>query len=338
MKIFKLSNLIAIVFKPVIFVAGISLMFIVVTSIQYGMWSVKRENNLNGVKLGMAWDNVSTLSVEGISDIQVSQEWLFGEGTLDKGQNVFSYLLMLLLTLFLMWRFIKLSLTLWGGPIEEVMTKVTGRAEGIAKTAPLLPIWGWASVFGTGQIMSKNRDKLLGWMGLNKWWERGEMDWGSFTRSEDKFNAFINSKLGLWDPWTPNDWKELEKIATNSTQTTRTTFFDVSRERAKKREGWLSITEPKWMSSLKILLSRQDNITAINDTITDSDKKFNTTLLSQNATEEEIATYFTNNSGQNAKALFYIMWWTDAAPGKSAPTTYEELKNITFYAVTDKEK
>lgn len=37
MKIFKLSNLIAIVFKPVIFVAGISLMFIVVTSIQYGM-------------------------------------------------------------------------------------------------------------------------------------------------------------------------------------------------------------------------------------------------------------------------------------------------------------
>ena len=325
MWLFKLSNLIAIVFKPVIFVAGISLMFIVVTSIQYGMWTVKRENNLNGVTLGMSGDNTSTLSIEGVSDIEVNQKDLFGKWVIEDGQNVFSYLLMLLLTLFLMRWFIKLSLTIGGWPIEGVMTKLTGRAEDIARTTPILPFaWG-ASIYGASEILGKNRDKMVQWFGMNKWWERGSMsaDGRSFEKNEDKFNAFINSKVGLQDPRTSNNDLELERLAKNMDVEQNKKFFSRSQELAKEKEWWLSMANnTQWVNSLKLLLSSA-KFAEINKTLADG-KKF----LSAWNPGDKAETYFTE---QNVKALYYAMGWPAATPGKTEPRTYEELLNITFY-------
>jgi len=141
LKMFNLNNLLAIVFKPVIFVIGISLMLIVIVSMQSSItWSwAQRENNLNGVVLGVTWENTSTLSVEGVSNISVNQKDILGKDVLDKWKNIFSQIIMYLLTLFLMRWFVKLSLTIGGWPIEDAMKKLTGRAEGMAKSMPVLP-------------------------------------------------------------------------------------------------------------------------------------------------------------------------------------------------------
>jgi hypothetical protein len=60
----------------------------------------------------MSGTSTSTLAIEGISNIAVNQNDILGKDVVNQGQNFFSQLIMLLLTIFIMWRFVKLSLTI----------------------------------------------------------------------------------------------------------------------------------------------------------------------------------------------------------------------------------
>lgn len=324
-KIFSLSNLIAIAFKPVIFVAGMSLMLIVIVSMQNSItWSwATRENNLNGVSLGKSGNDISTLNVQWISNIAINQKDILGKDVigpdaLGQTQNFFSHLIMLLLSIFLMRQFIKLSLTIGWWPIEDTMKKLTSLAEGFAKTAPILP-W-WISTSGASSIMSKNSDKLLGWFGMNKSGEFGEWDGRNLTTNETKFSNRMNDKAWLQKPWTPNDDKELDRIAKWDTYAN---FFTASQDKAKQREWGLSITNTEWMKSMKLLLGDYTKFWVVNWKI-DPASKF-TKRREDNQTPEQ---YFSIQ--QNIKALYDIMWWFPASKA-NLPQTYEELKNITFY-------
>jgi len=292
---------------------------------QRGMLSAwtKRESDLNGVALGVTW-TTSTLTVEGITNVEVNQKDILWPGVVDEGKNIFSTLLMLLLTMFIMRRFVKLSLTLGGWPIEEVMKNLTGLAEQFAKSAPILP---WKTSFTAAKtFLSKNREKMLGWVGLNKEWQFGEMgEGGAFTTSEEKFSSLVNSKLWLGDPWMEKDNKELEGLAKNMEYNKYSTFFDRSKTLANEKDGWLPVVNnTRRMNSVKLFLSNS-NFTQFNSTLTD-DRKFTWPWTNQNPED-----YFNFNNGQNAKALYEAMWGT-AASWVGAPSSYNDLTKITFYA------
>ncbi len=328
-KIFSVANLISAVFKPVIFVAGMSLMLIIIVSMQNSItWSwATRENNLNGVSLGKNGPNTSTLNIDWITSISINQKDLLGAdvigpNALGQTQNFFSELIMLLLTLFLMWQFIKLSLTLGGWTIEETMKGFIKTTEGMAKSMPILP-W-WISATGASKIMSKNTDKMLWGFGVNKSGEFGEMgEWGQFTKNEEKFGAFMADKMGLQRWWTDSDYKRLDKLATDSSN--YTSFFSTSIDLAKQKEWWLSINDTRWMKDVALLLHTPNRYAAINHTL-DSIHKF-AGVLSWTS-DEEVKKYF--EITQNAQALYYLMWWF-AATKKAPPNSYDNLKNMSFY-------
>ena len=322
-KLFTISNLIAIVFKPLIFVAGISLMLIVIVSMQNGIsWSwASWENDLNGVSLSVAWDT-STLSVPWISNISINQKDILGKdviGTVwDKAQNFFSTMIMYLLTIFLIRFFIKLSLTTGWWPIEKIMEWLVKQAEDLAKSAPVLPFqWTGVSYKGMKSFSQKQGDKTLEWFGLNRE--------GKFIDAENAFKTKVNNWMWMQNPWLPKDRKALETLANSGDSKNYSSFFAKSVELAKAREWWLSINDSQWKGSLQTRLSNT-KFYDFNKSLSSTDQftwKFNTT---QYKTLDE---YF--NVKQNAKALYKIMWWQEAAKWSTEPENYAWLAKIRFY-------
>lgn len=324
-KLLTVSNLIAIVFKPLIFVAGISLMLIVIVSMQNSIsWSwASWENDLNGVSLSVTWDT-STLSVPWISNVSINQKDILGKDVIGsvwgKAQNFFSTMIMYLLTIFLIRFFIKLSLTTWWWPIEKIMEGLVKQAEDFAKAVPVLPFqWTGISYKGLKSFSQKQRDKTLEWFGLNREWE--------FIDAENAFKTKVNQWMWMQDPWLPKDRKELELLATSSDSANYSNFFSRSVELAKAREGWLSIADSQWKNSVQTWLSNT-KFNEFNSWLPSADQftdKFGTTK------DETIDTYFTKNEGQNAKALYKLMWQQTAAPGSTEPKNYASLAKIRFY-------
>jgi len=330
-KIFSTTNLISAVFKPVIFVAGMSLMLIVIVSIQTSItWSwATRENNLNGVSLTKSWADTSVLNVAWISSISVSQKDILGADVIGKNtagqiQNFFSNLIMMLLCLFLMRQFIKLSLTLGGWTISDTMASLIKSAEGMAKTLPVFPWWIWYS--GAASLMKKNKAKTLGWFGLNPDWEFGTMGerW-QFTTNQIAFDNYIGDKL-LWElpVWNPGvDDKALESTV-KGLPITGVEFFAKSKELAQGRRWGISRSNAVRLQSLRKVLASWPATTYF---------KFQDTLAST-ASEEDLADFF--KKPQNITALRNAMWWAAATPWKGAPADYAALKATVFYPGTQK--
>lgn len=321
--IFKLPTLLAIVFKPVIFVIGISLMLIVLVSMQKGMfWSATREANLNGATLSITWtDNAtSVLAIEWITHIEANQKNLFWTDFPEAGKNVFSETIILLLSLFLMRWFIKLSLTIGWWPIEKVMETWVKHAEDIAKATPIIP-WG-ASIGGIWSIMEKNRDKAFGWFGLNTSWDFGEMDkYGSFTKNEDKFSHRVDKEI-LWKKlwwWTDTDRTVLSNLASGDKYDK---FFDTSKQLAQQREWWLSLVKnPEWEKNLKVLLSDKNKVSKLNQQLW--------TDFTPWEEKQEAEIYFSRAT--NTQSLYKAMGWNDATRKKLNPQSHNDIKNIVFY-------
>lgn len=322
-KLFSVSNFIAVAFKPLIFVAGISLMLIVIVSMQNSItWSwAGRENNLNGVSLWIT-GSTSTLSIDWITDISVNQQdilWanVIWPNSLGQAQNFFSHLIMLLLTLFLMRWFIKLSLTIGWWTIEETMKWLVKKAEDMAKSAPVIPFKWTAASLNSAKSFSQQQSKAMleNWLGVNKKWE--------FFKSEESFREQVNSWMGAQTPWSGKDYTRLEKLAKSQQSADYTNFFSTSQALAKERDWWLSINNPSWMNSVKTILSDATKFNIINKGL--GENSFTSSWDPKKSAEE----YF--KEWNNAKALYKIMWWADAAKWTSAPTDYASLAKITFW-------
>ena len=326
-KIFNLSNLLAIAFKPVIFVAGISLMLIVIVSMQNSiMWSsATRENNLNGVSLSVTWESTSILDVKEITTISVNQKDILGANViwpdaLGKAQNFFSHLIMLLLTLFLMRRFIKLSLTIGWWVIEKTMEWLISKAEDIAKSAPVLPFKGGStSLNAMTSFANKQTENMLSkWLGMNTKWK--------FVDAEEAFQSKVNNRMWIQDEWKEKDYITLNKLANSETAADYTNFFAKSQELAKERNGWISISNnTRWMNDVQTLLSNNTKRKKINEWRRYRFGEWGTT----DNKPDTLESYF-KKSG-NAQALYEIMGWYKAAGWKATPNNYDELKKITFY-------
>jgi len=322
-KLLSIPNLLATVFKPVIFVAGISLMLIVIVSIQNGMMSswAERENNLNGAVLSKE-GNTSTLAIEGISNISILETNTLWTKTINESQNFFSTLLMLLLSLFLMRRFIKLSLTLGGWTISETMESLIKQAETMAKSAPVLPFKWWAtSLTAMTSFAKQQRNQVLKdglWM--NAEWK--------FTTAEDKFNAMLNKNIfGIKPDWSNDNYTTLSSL------TDKNNFMDTSINIAKETNQWLSIGgNSKRQSYLETWLKNASGKQAMNSKLKEL---WITTWFNFVDTFEST---FKNNT-YNLKALHALMWGDNALYTwwtKAESLTYDKLINNTYHKSTEK--
>lgn len=314
-KLFSLSNFLWLVFKPLIFVAGISLMLIVVLSMRNTMKDTTTwENNLPGINLSTEGTK-STLSIEGITNIEATQQDLFGKNVMEAGQNVFSTLIVFVLTTFLIRWFIKLSLTLGWWPLQEPMKKMVWRAEWLGKTMPILP--SWISFVWLQKFSEESRTHMAHGLGMSEHWEFGWMDAnGNFQTNYDTFNSRIGQKyLWLLPSRDPQDYTSLKDLAE---KWNIESFFSTSRTLAEQRSGWLSIQNTKRMEALQTALNKNPS--------TARTMGFDGTIT--NINEEELKQYFTIEA--NRKALYNAMWW-DTATKQSLPKDYEGFKDMVFY-------
>lgn len=310
-----------LIFKPVIFVAGFSMILIFVISIQKIMQTTLPKE-INGVTISVtSW--ASTLALKDISTIKVTESSVRGKDSFapekikETWQTIFVNLILFFLTMFLMREFIKISATSGTWPIAAVMWWENGlikNIERMAKTLPILPLAGGTSITAAQTFATKNKEKMLGWIGLNKEWEWGEMGekW-AFTRQQDKFKDRVSGGTN----WKPADYVLLaEKWASNYND-----FFPESINLAKNRKWGLSINT-SWLNALQ---------TTLNTTSKAKDLGFTDKWDPTTKAED----YFSINNTKNRRALYNSLWG-DTASGKSGfnkdnPPTWEALQSMKFY-------
>ncbi len=327
-KYLSFKVMIDLIFKPVIFVAGFSMILIFVVSIQKVMQTAMPKE-INGVTISItSWS--STLAVSDITTIKVKEGSVRGKDPFDTQgigttvketwQTIFANLIIFFLTMFLMREFIKIAATSWTWPVADVMKKVTKNVEEFAKTLPILPLAWWSSFTAAKTFMSKNKEKILQGAGMNVKGEFGQYDEGKFKTYEESFKEQIGGKVY----WTDADWKSLEKLS--GSRETHQSFIDTSRDLSTKRSGWLSVSNQRRFAALQNIL------------MTDNGLWFTWKL--DDRTEDKIAKFFNRSNGKNPSSptnawrLYDLLWWSANVKSswqKTAPKTYDELKKMTFW-------
>lgn len=315
-KYLKFSVMLDLIFKPLIFVAGFSMILILVVSIQSIMnWTLPKD--FNGVTIGVnsSW---SSLAIEGISTINIQENNILGSDPFstagaqitETGQTIFVNLLLFFLTTFLMRQFIKMAVTSgkWS-PISDIMTPMVNWVEKAAKTVPVLPMWWGMSVGAMQNFSAGQKNKLAEWFGMNTS--------GQFTESEQKFDQFVSAKMWIQQSWWAKDYQELNKFTGFWGN-----FINESAQIAEQRVWWLYLGD----SSRRPLLERwlKNNPTASG--ITRNDTFENT---------------FKNNDNPNAKnnrvKLHNLMGWDGSvAPGwvklwNNTDISYDTLSNNVYH-------
>ena len=325
--------MIDLIFKPVIFVAGFSMILIFVVSIQKIMQTTMPKE-INGVTISItSW--ASTLAVSDITTIKVIEGNERGKDPLDTQgvgttiketwQTIFANLIIFFLTMFLMREFIKIAATSWTWPVADVMKKVTKNVEDFAKTLPILPLAWWSSFNAAQTFMSKNREKLLQGAGMNTKGEFGQYDDKKFKTYEESFRDQISGK----EYWTDGDYKCLERLSTSPE--TYQSFMDTSKDLSTRKSGWLSVNDQRWFTALQKILMDGTNVLWFDWKLASTkDKDLESFFKSEN----------THASGKtNAWKLYDLLWWSANVKSswqKTPPKTYEELKNMTFWVPAEK--
>jgi len=322
--------MIDLIFKPIIFVAGFSMILIFVVSIQKIM-NAEIPPTFNGVTIGVTnW--ASTLAVSDIAHITIKESQLLwgnvsdtaGTQIKEASQTMFVNLILFFLTIFLMWEFVKISVV-WSGkwPIWSTMKKLTGTIEWAMKTLPIIPLWWWASitsVFGKNWrwwMMQKNRENMLHGLGLNEQGQFGEYKDGNFTTNQEKFRDFMTP----WDPaWKSSDYTNLKRNPK--------TFLSNSANLAQQRNWGLSIANnSEWTNTLTELL--KTNAADILGNGAPSLKDWTS-----------LATYFNDQNDGGKKWLMALYTWLggQATSGKAyteKTITRENFSTLTFHNKTE---
>lgn len=170
-------------------------------------WTIPK--NFNGVEIGInSWS--STLTIEGVSSIEVKENAVFGKDPLsdtweavkDISQTIFVNLIIFFLTIFLIRQFIKMSVTSGKWPIKDIMSPMVDWIERAAKSAPVLPLQWWMSLNAMKQFSSGQTAKMTEKLGINNRWQ--------FTAAEDRFEEYIGDKLNIQSSWRTSDYDKLD--------------------------------------------------------------------------------------------------------------------------------
>lgn len=314
MKFLSLSGLIDLVFKPVLFMAMMSLILILVISIQ-NIMSNTSNIEYNGVNISLQEEGSSRMTVQGMSSISVNNN-LFGSVS-NTSKSIFADLILFFLTIFLMWELVKFALTSGEGPISKVMKPITNFAQDILKSTPML--W-WFSVTSIQAWMEKAKKASGEAIGMRP-------D-GSFYEWEEALKSKIHNLLNLPDPWTHQDRKELLAKAKLS-DPSGNAFFSLSRELAGKRDGGVSLSDTSWTESFQKWLDTNGS-----ELETRGDNRW-----SRYRANQGIDDFFwkgmdpnETKTKQNRKKFHELMWGDKNTVGWtwSWTPTYDELMNMHY--------
>lgn len=307
--------------------AGFSIMLILVASMQ-NIMQTRIPQEFNGVVLSVT-GSTAKMEIEEISSIQINENNVFWadkfaiKDAKEIGQTIFVNLILFFLLIFLLRQFIKISLTAGEWPIQDVMKNITWRIEDVAKTLPIIPIaWG-QSLTAAWQFMKSNRKQILQGLWVSERWEFWKLEEWNFITNQAAFRDYLNQQMGHYPAWWEKDKKALKDATKNWYQS----FFSKTTEIAKERDWGLNVTNAVWNQAF-LELARGSNSklrTAFwnNIPVWDWSESF-----------DEYMTKRTNiniNSGNPFTWLYTQLWWPAAAPSSTPPTTYEQLKKITFH-------
>lgn len=313
-KYFDISSVLKSIFKPTIFVWYISLMLIVLLLVKTFL--------LGNPDTEIWWVQISAdkgVSKFAISDIwNVEVKWNLFADSISQGQSMFSEIVVFLLWIFLMRQLVKLALKDdW--PVWKAMDSIWINYD-LMKWAmsnmPVLPGWFWIGNYKNA--LTKQTKETLKWVGI-KW--NGKWDFkASFDKEwEAQLEWKIQKALGI-KPYRSKDihWEKLESsIGKNGN------FWWESRNIANEIQWWLSINNPEWMWYFRERLEKDIN----------NKNKFGGKTLDLSSDEtmkqffkEEI--HIKQFHEYMEKAGFRRSDWTT-----SAPKTYEDLRNITYWTV-----
>lgn len=222
------SWLLDLVFKPVMFMAMMSLILILVVSIQNIMLN-QSTIDLNGVSMSIEpTAKTATLAVQWVSSVTINDNLFATLGGTSK--SVFADLILFFLTIFLMRELVKWSLTSGTGPIQSVMKPVTDFVENFAKTSP---VFWWKSFNAIRETSKQTITKTAEGFGLDT-----NRKSGKFSAAEKEFQNKLRQRLWLGGAWTQTDFKELDRdIASGNPDT----FRENSTSKAQGLGEWLSM-------------------------------------------------------------------------------------------------
>ncbi len=254
-----------LILKPIIFVAGFSMILIFVVSMQNVM-NAAVPKSFNGVTLGIA-SGESYLQVADIADVTLKESQVLWWNVADTtgaeqiknvGETTFVNLILFFITAFLVRTFVKISVTSGKGPIADTMKSLTKTLEWFMKTLPIVPLWWGASITSLKYARDQNFKNLAYGMGMNEQGQFGEYDAKEkqFQTYESKFKDFISGGKNR----SPEDFATLSDLATTNPES----FLSTSSAKAADRKVWLSLTNnAQRLSTFEAALKKPGNPTKI---------------------------------------------------------------------------
>lgn len=312
-KYLSFSSLMDMIFKPVIYIAVLSMILIFITSIQNIMsWNPP---SLNGVS--MTSDNTSsTLSIQDVSSVKIDDTIFSDIGTTAK--NTFADLIVFFLAIFLTWQLVKLSVK-WSWPIEKVTSQLTWWMEKFASSIPLVGGFS-AAALGPKWALTWVKKKMLEPLGINAYT-------GKFQGATDEYTKKLEKFWGMQQSWKEEDYKRLRK----TTRPDGLNFFDEARQIAEEK-NWITLWDPEIKKILTTWLEKRHAITY--DTQTSSlyneQTKFDT-FFGKEPNED------TGIAKKNRWILHNLLWGDDndnavnKRPSPENPPTYNQLMQNIYH-------
>lgn len=224
LKDISIGKILSLIFKPVIFMAYISIMMIFVIWVKailvpMSWWNV----NLNDEVVINSKQTINASDIKSY-DSSIKSNWIF-EFSVNWAKNSLADLIVAAFTLFLMRFLLKAALSTWSGVkfIDDKVKSMTDSAQRIAWQMPIVPIawWIWVnSVVWPGWLISEIK--------------------GSISSNMDKEN--LEKLQKAFPKLYRNNWinYELEKAAKSSD--TRA-FWDKSKSHANSTKWWISYSD-----------------------------------------------------------------------------------------------
>ncbi len=239
LKRFNIKTVIGLLFKPVIFVAYLSLIFIFTV----GVFSILKPNDTTSVEF--ADQGVTVSSSKASSSFEV--EWLV-DFTLNGAKTTISWIIVYLFALFMMWYLVKIAAKNWTGieAVDKQLTKLTDSVWEIAGNVWVVPIptWNGGMMVGTNAISDISK----------------RMANPSFiTQTKASQEAELHSLF-----WWGKDWDTLYddqlKKAILDAPTNPEAFWWVTNNIASNLKWWVSLSDGVWWSHFAERLKKKPKV------------------------------------------------------------------------------
>lgn len=306
---FDLKTLVNLAFKPVIYMAVMSIILIFIMSIWWIM-----DKSIDDTKMDVYDVNLTNtgMNANEIFETQVDGDIFFNAW--DSALNGFSALIVYVFALILIRSLVKVAAG--GNKITDGAVKRTsGLIEKTLKTVPILPINEWISFWAAQESWrdAKNKTGIQIGKGGTSFSTQGIRD------RNRKFEADINKAWWLWVTWWTSEYATKVIDAAIAGSSTAESFFTNAKAASQEITGGLSIQNASFVAQLENWLKNHGH------------KSVDGKVLGKRTTEENIKEYFDKDPNRVTK-LHELMWWNKNSNRKLIPKNFEDLSKTIYGA------